>query len=103
MPLTPSPSTPIRVGGNVQQANLTQQVMPKYPDLARRARVQGVVILEATIDKEGAVRELQIISGHPLLIGAALNAVKQWKYKPTILNGDPIEVITTVTVTFTLQ
>jgi protein TonB len=102
-PPPPVTATPIRVGGNVQRANLIQQVTPKYPDLARRARVQGAVIMEATIDRDGSVADLRVISGNPLLNQAAIDAVKEWKYKPTILNGEPIEVITTITVTFTLQ
>jgi protein TonB len=101
--VTPPASAPIRVGGKVQAANLVHQILPKYPALARQARVQGAVILEATIDREGTVSELRVISGHPLLIDAALEAVQQWKYKPTILNGEPIDVITTITVTFSFQ
>jgi protein TonB len=68
--------------------------------LARQARIQGVVILDAVIAKDGSVDELKVISGHPLLTGAAIDAVKQWKYKPTTLNGEPVEVQTTITVTF---
>ncbi len=102
-PPAPVSTGPIRVGGNVQRANLILQVTPKYPDLARRARVQGAVIMEATVDRDGNVADLRVISGNRLLDQAAIDAVKQWKYKPTILNGEPIEVITTITVIFTLQ
>jgi len=98
----PTVIAPIRVG-SILQANLVHRVVPVYPPLAKQARVQGAVVLEATIDKDGTIRDLRLISGHPLLVEAALNAVQQWRYKPTILNGDPVEVITTVTVTFTLQ
>lgn len=75
---------------------------PVYPPLARQARIQGAVVLHAIIDKDGNVSELQVISGHPLLVQAALDAVKQWRYKPTLLNGDPVEVDTTITVNFTM-
>ena len=87
----------------MQAANLIHQVNPIYPPLARQARVQGVVVMEATISKDGSIESLRIIQGHPLLNQAALDAVQQWKYRPTMLNGDPVEVITTVTVTFRLQ
>jgi protein TonB len=81
-------------------ANRVSFVQPTYPPLARQARIQGVVILDAVIAKDGSVDELKVISGHPLLTGAAIDAVKQWKYKPTTLNGEPVEVQTTITVTF---
>ena len=75
---------------------------PVYPALARQARIQGSVVLHAIIDKDGKVAQLEVISGHPLLVQSALDAVKQWRYKPTLLNGDPVEVDTTITVTFTM-
>ena len=81
---------------------LLQEIKPLYPPLARQARIQGNVILHAIIDKEGKVAELQVVSGHPLLVQSALDAVRQWRYKPTLLNGDPVEVDTTITVTFTM-
>jgi protein TonB len=93
----------IRVGGNVQQANLLRQVRPTYPPLAKAARVQGTVKFEAVIAKDGTIQNLHVISGPPLLVNAALEAVKQWQYKPTLLNGDPVEVITTIDVNFTLS
>jgi protein TonB len=108
-PVAPPPpppavkTDPLRIGGIVQAANLIHQVKPVYPPLARQARIQGVVVLEALIGKDGSISSLRQISGHPLLLQAALVAVKQWKYQPTLLNGDPTEVITTVTVTFTFQ
>jgi len=71
-----------------------------YPPLAKQARIQGVVILEAVIGKDGSVYEVHVISGHPLLQQAAIDAVWQWKYKPTMLNGEAVEVVTTVTVNF---
>jgi protein TonB len=94
---------PIRQGGIVQAANLIYQVKPIYPPLARSARLQGVVVMEAVISSEGLIESLRVISGHPLLNQAALDAVRQWKYRPTMLNGEAVEVITTVTVTFTLN
>src|ERR1041385_1962224 len=94
---------PFRQGGMVQAANLIYQVNPVYPPLARQARVRGVVLMEAVISREGLIESLRVVSGHPLLNQVALDAVRQWKYRPTMLNGEPVEVITTVTVTFTLN
>jgi protein TonB len=102
-PPKPKPPSAIRVGGNVQQANLIKQPKPVYPPLAKAARVQGTVRFTAKISKEGTIQELQLISGPPLLVKAAQDAVSQWQYKPTLLNGDPVEVITTIDVNFTLS
>ena len=101
----PKPVTPqrIRVGGNVQQAMLIRQPKPVYPPLAKQARIQGVVRLNAIIGKDGTIQNLQVASGHPLLVPSALDAVKQWVYKPTLLNGEPVEVITQIDVNFTLS
>jgi len=93
----------IRVGGSVQRANLVKQVRPVYPPLARQARIQGTVRLQAIIAKDGTVQKLEVINGHPLLIPSALQAVKQWRYKPTLLNGQPVEVVTQIDVNFTLS
>ena len=82
---------------------LIHQVKPEYPHLAKVTGTQGVVLLDAVIDKEGSIQSLRVISGHQLLIKAALDAVQQWRYRPTLLNGEPVEVNTTITVTFTLQ
>ena len=103
-PPPPKAATPSRIkqGGNVTAASLINQTRPLYPPLARQARIQGNVVLHAIIDKDGKVAQLEVISGHPLLVQAALDAVKQWRYKPTLLNGDPVEVDTTITVTFTM-
>jgi periplasmic protein TonB len=101
----PSPANTakrIRLGGNVQSAKLLAQPQPAYPALAIQARVQGTVILHAIINRQGEVSELQVISGHPLLVQAALDAVRRWRYQPTELNGDPVEVDTTITVSFLL-
>lgn len=93
----------IRVGGNVQGAKLLRQPKPIYPPLARQARIQGTVKLQAFISRDGTIQQLQVISGHPLLIPNALDAVKQWVYKPTLLNGEPVEVVTVIDVNFTLS
>jgi TonB family protein len=99
-----SDGTPrIRVGGMVQQIKLISQIAPTYPPLAKEARVQGMVRLNAVIAKDGTVRDLQILSGHPLLVPAAVEAVKQWRYQTTLLNGNPVEVMTTIDVNFTLS
>ncbi|HZT38015.1 MAG TPA: energy transducer TonB [Bryobacteraceae bacterium] len=99
----PTPSQRIRVGGNVQEHNLIHKVDPEYPPLARQASIQGTVRFNATIGKDGRVTELQLVSGHPLLVQAATEAVRQWVYKPTLLNGNPVEVVTTIDVNFTLN
>jgi periplasmic protein TonB len=108
-PLTPPPPPPsvevrrVRISDGGQPANLIYQVKPIYPILARTTRTQGVVVLEAVIGRDGSISSLHVVSGHQLLTQAAIDAVKQWKYRPTLLNGDPVEVITTITVTFSLQ
>ena len=81
---------------------LTGKVPPHYPPEARDARIQGSVVMTAVIDKQGNVANLQLISGHPTLAPAAIEAVKQWRYRPYLLNGQPVEVETQVTVNFTL-
>jgi TonB family protein len=93
----------IRVGGNVQAINLIRQVQPVYPALAKAARIQGTVRFTVIIDREGNVTNLQLVSGHPLLVEAAWQAVKQWTYKTTLLNGSPVEVVTLVDVNFTIS
>ncbi len=93
----------IRVGGNVQQAKLLRKPMPVYPPLAKQARIQGTVKFTAVIGTDGSIRNLQLISGHPLLVPSAQEAVKQWAYQPTLLNGEPVEVITQIDVNFTLS
>jgi protein TonB len=93
----------VRVSQGVTQGMVVHRVNPTYPPLARTARVQGAVVLAAIIGKDGAIQNLHVISGHPLLTQAALDAVKQWRYKPYILNGEPVEVDTQITVNFTLS
>jgi protein TonB len=99
------PKTPSRItiGGNVQQAKLVRQPKPIYPPLAKQARISGIVHLAAIISKDGTIQDLKVISGHPLLIPSALEAVKQWVYQPTLLNGEPVEVSTQIDVNFTLS
>ena len=92
---------PIRlVGGNIQEPRRIRGAAPVYPELARRAHVEGKVVLECVIDTDGRVTDLRVISGHPLLANAALDAVRRWEYIPTRLNGQPVRVILTVTVKF---
>ncbi len=91
------------MGGNVQQTMLVEQPHPVYPALAKQARIQGMVTLNAVIGKDGHVVNLAVVKGHPLLIQAALDAVKDWVYKPTLLNGSPVEVVTQIDVNFTLS
>lgn len=100
----PPKATPsrIRVGGNVQQAALVRQVQPLYPPIAKTAHISGTVILHAIIAKDGSIEHLEYVSGPPLLMKSAMDAVSQWRYKPTMLNGEPVEVDTTVQVVFTL-
>jgi TonB family protein len=101
-PPPPAPA-PQRIGSVLAPANLIKQVSPIYPPEARAARVQGVVLLQVKIEKQGSVANVQVVSGHPLLTQAAIDAVNQWRYQPVLLNGEPIEVITTVTVNFVMQ
>ena len=98
------PTTPqrIRVGGNVEAASLINKVSPEYPPIAKTAHVAGTVVLHAIIGKDGGIRELQYVSGPPLLMKSAMDAVKEWRYKPTTLNGEAVEVDTTIDVVFSL-
>ena len=94
---------PVRVGGNIKPPTKTKDVRPTYPAIAQSARVQGVVIVEATIGPDGRVAEAKVLRSIPLLDAAALDAVRQWQFTPTLLNGQAVPVIMTVTVNFTLQ
>jgi TonB family protein len=107
--ITPSParrtrawSAPIPVSGNAQQAKLMRQVRPVYPREAKIAGIQGLVRMNAVIGKEGDVKRLELLSGTPELVPAAMEAVRQWVYEPTLLNGEPVEVRTLIDVNFTL-
>jgi protein TonB len=92
----------IRVGGNVAQANRVSAVTPVYPAEAKQSRIQGTVKLEITIDKEGHVANMSVVSGPAELVRSAIDAVRQWVYKPTLLNGEPVSVLTTVDINYTL-
>jgi len=97
----PSALRPLRVS-RVMEGNLVHRVQPEYPALARTARVQGAVVLHAVISKQGTIERLEVISGPPALVGAAVDAVRQWRYRPYYLNDEPVEVDTQVTVNFVL-
>jgi len=101
----PPPAAPaerIKVGGEVQSASLVKQVTPEYPGMAKSARISGTVTLRAIISKDGSIEKLEYVSGPPLLMASAIRAVREWKYRPTMLNGQPVEVDTTVQVVFSL-
>ncbi|MGH9657353.1 MAG: M56 family metallopeptidase, partial [Bryobacteraceae bacterium] len=100
---SPPPPPKIRIGGNVQSTKLIHKVTPAYPPLAKQARIQGTVRLGVTIGRDGRVEALEALSGHPLLVPAALEAVRLWEYQPTHLNGEPVAVETVVDVNFTLR
>jgi protein TonB len=93
----------VTIGGNVASANLIRRVEPSYPPLAKAARIQGEVVFQAVIGVDGQIRNLQLEQGHPLLVEAARNAIAQWRYRPTLLNGKPVEIATTITVRFSLS
>jgi protein TonB len=102
-PKAAPPVTPrLKIGGMVQAAKILRQVTPAYPPLAKQARISGEVRLEAVISRQGNVESLQVLSGHPLLVKAAIEAVSQWLYKPTLLNGETVEVLTQIEVHFKL-
>jgi protein TonB len=101
----PKVATPqrVRVSTGVATGLLIKKVTPNYPQLAKQARIQGQVVLQAEISKDGTIQNLQLISGHPMLAPAAIEAVKQWRYKPYLLNGEPVAVETQVVVNFSLS
>jgi protein TonB len=103
LPDAPAPVQAVRVGGQIKEPKKLKTVNPVYPDIAKQARVQGVVILECTISPQGKVTDVKVLRGIPLLDAAAIDAVKQWVYTPTLLNGVPVPVIMTVTVNFRLS
>lgn len=98
-----SGAPPVRVGGDIKAPIKVRDVKPVYPQVAQEARVQGIVIVEGLIDEQGNVADVKVLRGVPLLNDAAVGAVRQWRYTPTLLNGVPVPVIMTMTVTFTLQ
>jgi protein TonB len=97
-----APKGPVRVGGQIKEPSKVRNVPPAYPEIAKQARVQGVVVLEAVISPSGEVTNVRVLRGVPLLNDAALQAVRQWRYTPTMLNGQPVSVVMTVTVNFRL-
>jgi protein TonB len=102
-PPPPRPTAPPPRVSRMMEGNLIYRPQPAYPPMARAARVQGAVVLRAVISRSGTIENLQALSGHPLLIPAAIEAVRQWRYRPYILNGEPVEVETRVTVNFILS
>ena len=92
----------VRVSQKVMQVMIQKKVAPEYPEAAKKDHIEGVVLIKVTINKQGNVENMQLVSGHPALAQAAIDAVKQWKYKPYLLNGEPVEVETQVMVNFTL-
>lgn len=105
-PVMPSPIAPaVRPfrTSSILQGHLIRRVEPVYPSLAKAAHIQGPVVLEAIINRDGAMQNLQLISGHPMLVQAAVAAVSQWRYRPYVLNGEAIEVETQITVNFVLS
>ena len=93
----------IRLGGNVMEAKLVRRILPDYPRLARDMRMAGTVKLVGIVSRDGTVRELKVLEGHPLLVRSAVAAVMQWLYTPTLLNGEPVDVIAPIEVHFTLR
>jgi protein TonB len=102
-PPPPPPPQAVRVGGDIKEPKKIKDVKPIYPQVAMAAKVEGIVIIEATIGKDGSVTNSKILRSQPLLDQAALDAVNQWRFTPTMLNGQPVDVIMTVTVNFTLH
>jgi protein TonB len=103
LPTAPAAPPRVRVGGMINAPKLTNKVAPVYPELARSARVGGVVILEAVVGTNGHVQSVRVLRGHPLLDGAAMEAVRAWRYQPLLLNGVPTEFELTVTLMFNIS
>jgi protein TonB len=101
-PSPPRPKEPVRVGGVIEPPKRLHYVNPVYPPVALAARKEGMVILEALIGEDGAIRELRVLRPEPLFEQAAIAAVRQWRFSPTLLNGEPVPLVMTVTVSFTL-
>jgi protein TonB len=98
-PLTVAP--PVRIS-HMSEGDVVRKILPVYPPLARNARIQGQVVLQAVISKQGAIEDLKVVAGHPMLVSAAIDAVCQWRYRPYVLNNEPVEVETQITVNFSL-
>jgi periplasmic protein TonB len=102
MPALPAaPAPPVRIS-QMSEGDLVHKILPVYPPLARTARIQGQVVLQAVISKQGVIENLKVLAGHPMLVPAAKEAVRQWRYRPYILNNEPVEVETQITVNFSL-
>jgi TonB family protein len=101
--LSTAPTMRVTVGGNVQRERLVRKVQPEYPQDAKDGKIQGTVVLHVILGTDGTVQQIQVVSGHPLLVQSALDAMKQWRYQPTLLNGQAVEVDTQVNVIFSLQ
>lgn len=101
--LRDEPKHPVRVSGMVVEGMLIRKTVPVYPAVAHAARVEGTVVLGAVIARDGTIQNLHVISGHPLLLQAALDAVRSWRYRPYLLSGEPVEVETTINVIFKLS
>jgi periplasmic protein TonB len=102
-PEAPPEKHPVKISEGVLQAQLISRIDPRYPDFARSTKIDGTVRLRAVISRDGRIESLEVVNGHPLLVKAALDAVRQWRYRPTILNGEPVEVETSITVVFQLR
>jgi protein TonB len=100
LPSAPAPTAPLRVGGQVKEPTKLKHVVPEYPNLALQARVKGTVVVEALIGPDGRVNDVTVLQGIPMLQEAAVKAVRQWVYTPTLLNGIPVPVIMTITLRF---
>lgn len=99
----PHAAARVRVSEGVQEALLVRRVLPVYPELAKRMRLDGTVVLRAVIGRDGMVRSVEVVTGHPMLAKAARDAVLEWRYQPTLLSGEPVEVETSITVNFVLS
>ena len=102
MPAAPVPAVHAVRLSHMSEGDLIHKILPMYPPLARSARIQGTVVLQAVISKQGAIENLRVLTGHPMLVPAAIEAVRQWRYRPYILNSEPVEVETQITVNFSL-
>ena len=102
-PAHPPAAKIIRLSSEIQASQLIHKIQPSYPAIARQIRLQGVVEFTAVISKNGTIENLQLVRGHPMLVAAARDAILQWRYKPTLLSGEPVEVITNIVVNFTLN
>ena len=100
--LPSAPPQRVRISSGVALGLVIKKVTPEYPEDALQSRIQGAVVVRAVIDKDGEIREVALVSGHPMLAPAAIKAVKKWKYRPYLLNGQPVEVETQIIVNFSL-